>query len=144
MFHQAFWRIRSISPSSKAVNASILKPARLFALLCLPYLLLSVCSPSLHTCIDEEPDTHPLKAGFPGSPGGSFESAHVWHTAKWHKPHHHRQCAACLWTKSAIGDIQVRTALSFTKTTIPFVLATRELYPSTTIHTILPRAPPIS
>lgn len=142
MFHQAFWRIRSISPSSNAASASILKPARLIALLCLPYLLLSVCSPSLHTCIDEEPDTHPLKAGFPGSPGSSSESAHVWHTAKWHKPHH-QQCAACLWTKSAIGDIQVCTALSFTKTTIPFVLATTEFHYSATIHSLLPRAPPI-
>ena len=142
MFCQVSWRTRLISPSPNKVEIGVFKPPRLFALLCLPYLLLSICNPFLHTCVDSVSEPYPSENVVLHASISSSESAQVFHTTRLLRLIHH-PCAACMWAKNAIGNVQLPLVLSTCRAAIPFVLTTSVFHIAATIHFVQPRAPPI-
>lgn len=117
--------------------------SRLSALLCLPYLLLSVGSPFLHTCAD---------CGSSSGQGSrselrgvadplSSEQSRV-STATAPLAADHQVCGACLWAKGAVGTLEFHAARHSLSAALPLILGPIPAPRLGAQHFVPARAPP--
>lgn len=115
---------------------------RLWALLCLPYLLLTLSSPLLHTCTDSEFVAGSITRVSPSAdPTGSGPSRVTASVAS--SEAHGEQCTACLWAKSVIGDTHIQITPALARAENSITVKTVAVRGSTPRSSIQPRAPPV-
>lgn len=119
------------------------KTARLAALLCLPYILLALSSPLFHTCTDDKPNSQPTRcASILANKSGQAHSRIFTFTPDKPLKGQHKQCAVCMWVKSAVGSIQLSIVLVCVQAVSSLVNNPTPNCWSTPQLIILPRAPP--
>jgi len=142
MSRQVSRSIGVTSPGLRRVGSGLSGPARLCALLCLPYLLLSICNPLLHTCVEDMPGSHLPPKAFAAALHALQGPQQVSDCTGSRAPRH-QQCLACTWARNTVVDLHAYPVLCFTESAVPLVLAATAFHFATRTRHELPRAPPI-